>query len=386
MWPDQAAAVVQTTLSPHLSRLESDDAIPWNEIRRNVSERSVAGSGYGHTLLHAFVKQGNQIAIKYLLYKGADIDAVANSDGYTPLHIAIASHDFPIITLLLANSADPLVLDRHEMTALGLAISLGQVDTLGAILAEEIEVNCLARGGATPAKPLMLAIECVKEAVVELLLESGSQIEAVDDNGNTPLIKAVGDESRLQIAKQLLKRGANIDAKNNHGVTPLLVAVQSGSEKMVQLLLQRRPDIEARSKDGETALLIAAKGGFAAIAQALLASGAECVAGYPQGGAPQDVATQFPVLDALHRARTKKKKWFQKLSNDSMDEKYRSARLAAIYKVQFEREMQARREFRYVHDEENESESEEGSGGKDVWGSSRRLRSAPLARAPSRLQ
>ena len=124
-----------------------------------------------------------------------------------------------------------------------------------------------------------------------------------------------------------------------------MVAVKGGSEEMVQLLLEKRPDLEARAHDGETALLIASKEGFTSIVQSLLRHGAECVAGYPRGGTPQDVASEFPILEALHRARTQKKRWFQRFNSDEMDEKYQSARLAQVYKVHEEREKRERREF-----------------------------------------
>ena len=368
MWPDQAADAAESTLSIHFLRF--DDAIPWAEIKENITHGSVAGSGFGFTLLHAFVKQGNELAIKYLLNKGADIDAVTKASGQTPLHIAIECRNPAVVAILLENGADFMAQDSKDMTAFALAIAQGDTEIMKALMAQRINVNNVARGGATPAKPLMLAVEYGKENIVELLIESGAQIEAMDDNGNTPLIKAVAEDQRIHIVKQLLNKGANVNAKNHHGVTPLHVAVQSGSEKMVNLLLDKRPNLEARTTNGETALLIASKEGFMPIVQVLLGCGAECVAGYPPGGTPQDVATLFPILDALQRARIQKKRWFQRLNNDKMDEKYRSARLAAIYRVHQERELKARRDYVYVQDEESDEEV---------------LRTRGIMRQPSRL-
>jgi ankyrin repeat protein len=376
MWPDQAADEAESTLSMYFAPF--DHPLPWDEIKENIVQGSVAGSGYGYTLLHAFVKQGNELAIKFLLDKGADIDALTKSNGQTPLHLAIENQNLAIVTLLLENGADPMAQDNKNVTAFALAISHGDVEIVKTLVARRLNVNTLARAGTIPAKPLMLAIEYGKEKVVDFLIESGAQIEAMDENGNTPLIKAVADDRRLRIVRQLLERGANVNAKNHHGVTPLHVAVQSGSERMVNLLLEKQPDLEARTTNGETALLIASKESFMPIVQSLLDNGAECVAGYPRGGTPQDVASLFPILDALQRARTQKKKWFQKLNADKMDEKYRSARLAAIYKVHQEREMRARREFVYVEDEDSDEEALRQSERHIARGPSRlRMRQAP---------
>jgi len=371
MWPDQAADEAEAMLAAHFSRFAH--LTPWDEIRENIAQGNVAGSGYGYTLLHAFVKLGNELAIKFLLEKGADVDAVTKSYGQTPLHLAIESENLAMVQLLLENGADPMAQDTKNMTAFALAISHGDVEIVKALVARRLNVNGLARGGTMPAKPLMLAIEFAQEKVVDYLIESGAQIEAMDENGNTPLIKAVADDRRARIVRRLLEMGANINAKNHHGVTPLHVAVQSGSDRMVNLLLEKHPELEVRTTNGETALLIAAKEGFMPIVQSLLDHGAECVVGYPRGGAPQDVATLFPIIDALQRARTQKKKWFQRFNADKMDEKYRSARLAAIYKVHQEREMRARREFVYVEDEDSDEEAH-------------RIHMRNIPRGPSRLR
>ena len=161
MWPDQAAVEAQSTWPTLFSHF--DDPVPWDEVEENIINGNVAGSGYGYTLLHAFVKLGNQLAIRLLLYKGADINAKLESNGYTPLHMAVESDNSVIVALLLDNGADPFAQDIKDMTAWALAISHGNVEIVRAMVARGVNVNSLARGGATPAKPLMLAIEYGKE-------------------------------------------------------------------------------------------------------------------------------------------------------------------------------------------------------------------------------
>jgi len=60
----------------------------------------------GYTLLHAAARIGNQELIKYLLKKGADVNAVDNSFNlHTPMMTAIASHNYDAAVLLAANGA-----------------------------------------------------------------------------------------------------------------------------------------------------------------------------------------------------------------------------------------------------------------------------------------
>jgi ankyrin repeat protein len=107
-------------------------------------------------------------------------------------------------------------------------------------------------------------------------------------------------------------------------LTPLMLAVKAGSEEIVRMLLNLKvpPDIEAKTQkrgNFETAPLIASKNGFKSIVQLLLDHGAECIAPYPRGRTPEDIATELPIIEMLQKARRKKKRWYQKLLSDEMD-------------------------------------------------------------------
>src|ERR1700759_4978611 len=59
-------------------------------------------------------------------------------------------------------------------------------------------------------------------AAVEVLLAMGAEVDAVDEQGNTPLFRAVfnyrGDPATLQA---LIAAGADVRRENAHGVSPL---------------------------------------------------------------------------------------------------------------------------------------------------------------------
>lgn len=324
MWPEHAANESESTLSPHINH-----PVPWIEIKENVRKGNVIGSGCGYTLLHAFVECGDELAVRLLLFKGADINAITNANSYTALHLAIRRQNSSLVALLLKSGADPLAQDKDQMTPWGLAISLGNEEIVRT-LARDIDISGQASGGATPAKPLMLAIEYENDSFFEFLVDSGAEIEARDSNGATPLLKAVECGKMITSVSLLLNKGANVNAKNNQGVTPLMSAVEQGSVETVRLLLEKKPDLEIMADDKTTALYIAAKRGFKPIVEMLLSAGAECVVGYPPGGTPQHVASDFEVLKALQIVRTKRKKWHQRISKDELDELYEMAMLMEI--------------------------------------------------------
>jgi len=106
--------------------------------------------------------------------------------------------------------------------------------------------------------------------VVLALLNVGADINAVNQNGNTPLLLAA-QGNRLNIIRVLLDRGADINAPNqptrdNNGlpqvaappfiVTPLMYASYNSTLEIVQELLERGANVNINF-NGNTALSLA---------------------------------------------------------------------------------------------------------------------------------
>ncbi|KAI6171449.1 hypothetical protein M3Y97_01045800 [Aphelenchoides bicaudatus] len=92
-----------------------------------------------------------------------------------------------------------------------------------------------------------------KLEVVKLLLESGANINATDAHGNTPLYYAVYDD-KFEVVKYLVESGTDINAKGDYGRTALHIAALSGYIEIVKYLVESEADIDAKDKDGNTPL------------------------------------------------------------------------------------------------------------------------------------
>jgi len=84
--------------------------------------------------------------------------------------------------------------------------------------------------------------------VARLLIKHGAVIDARDNEGRTPLIKA---GLWPEVASELISAGADVNAKDNTGETPLMNSYYAW---LTRLLLERGADIHARNKHGHTAL------------------------------------------------------------------------------------------------------------------------------------
>ena len=137
---------------------------------------------------------------------------------------------------------------------------------------------------------------------VELLLDLGSQVEATDGSGRTPLF-GVANECRgpsgSAVARELLRRGAAVDARDRvNRCTPLHAAARRGSVAVAAALLDGGADVEARDVAGDTPLRRAVNCGQVEMAAFLRARGADAGSRGARGLTPVQAAR----TDAMRRA------------------------------------------------------------------------------------
>lgn len=92
------------------------------------------------------------------------------------------------------------------------------------------------------------------------------------DDGDIALTSAAAYEN-VKIVQMLLESGANIEGRTYDGQTALLITAENGNEGVVRLLLEKGVDVEAKDDGENTALLLAATSGKEGVLTLLLEEG-----------------------------------------------------------------------------------------------------------------
>ena len=146
-------------------------------------------------------------------------------------------------------------------TALAWAAFRGDFRCVRKLLLGGASPNLPARDGCIP---LQMAARAGSFPCLNILKRYGSQIDHKDNCGNTALHYSCKYERRgyrlqnhLRCVEGLLQSGSEIDAEDITGKTPLRVCVESSDTECALLLLDRGANIHTCTRDGMSLLLAA---------------------------------------------------------------------------------------------------------------------------------
>ena len=274
----QAAAAhanyITTIDGGHFIKLLEDDKLTLDEVKEMVNANPgllTAENSDGERPLHVAAHKGSVELVNFLLAKGADVYATAWLwHGDTPLHTAAMYGQKDVVKLLLAHGVDVNVMNTYHETPLHEAEKFQKSD-----VAEVLRAHGGGESGPTPEEAREYARKTTSTDADSR--QAGSDINARDYDGYTPLIRAIRD-GKLEDAKALLDRGADVNASAGEpaidkGSTPLLEA-SAYLPALMKTLVERGANIDAVDLGHDTPLNNAACGRDPEILKLLLAKGA----------------------------------------------------------------------------------------------------------------
>jgi ankyrin repeat protein len=205
-----------------------------------------SGNAEGRTPL--IVASGCESAgesVRMLLEKGANVNA-RQANGATPLYEAARGGGPRICRMLLTAGAKVDVATERGMTPLMDAVGLGDIELVKMLIARGAQVNArntssgTVRHGEVAMKqitPLMFATPFGSAEMVKTLLDAGADAKMRDSRSMTPLMFAVAsDHQDVRVVKLLVERGSDVNAVSSAGETVLDWALKFNEPAIVTLL------------------------------------------------------------------------------------------------------------------------------------------------------
>jgi len=212
---------------------------------------------------------GDVDGVKRLIAQGVDVNAVNRYDRQTALHLTCESGHTDLVKHLVENGADVNAVDCFNHAALWFACDRRHVELARYLLDHGASINvganpliavvraAVRRGSACwkqmTAEPFSLNY---MQSMIRLLLRRGSDVNAIDDEGNTALYCAcqqVGVK-RFEVVQVLLEAGADVNLQTSNKLYPLMASCEANNAELVDLLVKAGADVNVRNKKEETCL------------------------------------------------------------------------------------------------------------------------------------
>lgn len=205
------------------------------------------------TPMHEASRHCNIEAMYYLINSGAQVN-LRDCLGMTALHYAALSNSPLGIQLLLDYGADATLSDQSSILPIHHAAQRGYLEPFFILISKGMELSTRDAHGANVAH---YAAKSWNSAVISTLANlSASLLQSRDTRGRTPLHYAAkcNNYSNLEI---LLSAGVDIDALDNDCNTPLMIAANNNDMTSISMLLARNAKPHFRNMHGLTAYDIA---------------------------------------------------------------------------------------------------------------------------------
>ena len=238
-------AALRTASKGRFAFLNDYETAPVLALLLNAGWDAKGKDEFGNTALAAAMSNKDPLVVTMLLNAGVDVNQ-ADANGSTPLCSAIQNHDFSLIMDLLHRGALVDSSDYPLHLYLGFTNDPKQgLQVVGEMLDRGAKVNMKDEDGFTPLLRAMSTDDCPLE-VIKLLVAKGADVNAVYTGefllkGNSPLILALERENDAEEAiKCLLDAGADPMHKP-YGEETVIEYAERHYEKLVPLLKNHKP-------------------------------------------------------------------------------------------------------------------------------------------------
>jgi ankyrin repeat protein len=214
----------------------------------------------GEDILAVASHNKNLPLIKVLTQKhNFNIDARDNK-GQTPFMSATIEQNYEVMTTLINQGVNIRITDNARETVLHKIARSGDQKAAKIVLNhEKALLTDLNKDGNSP---LFIAIQNGNMTFADFLIDAGSCIDTINNNGDSIIHELIKKNNRLLLNKLLRRANADIiNHKNKKDQSPLLLAVHYDDIETVKILINHQAHIYTLDKYGNNIAHIAAGSG-----------------------------------------------------------------------------------------------------------------------------
>ncbi|XP_033841914.1 protein phosphatase 1 regulatory subunit 16A [Periophthalmus magnuspinnatus] len=234
--------------------------------------------------------------VRELLNKGVSPD-LFNEDGLTALHQCCIDDFVEVVQCLLDAGACVNACDSELWTPLHAAATCGHTGLVQILIQAGADLLAVNADGNMPYDL------CEDEATLELLemamAEQGITQDRIDE------CRGAKEKTMLADLKNMIKNGADLNAQDENGTTLLHIAAANGYVSVAELLLEQKGQLEAKDTDGWTPLHAASCWGQIQMVELLVGNGADLNTKSALDETPLDVCMDEEVraklMDLKHK-------------------------------------------------------------------------------------
>ena len=211
------------------------NADPFHQDTNGMDALDLAADNHHESIVDSLLKQNKLIFGKGKLGK---------------LYQRAAAHGMMrMVEFWLSRIRDINIRDNDERTALHFAAMNGRYEIVELLISRKADSSLQDRHGRTPLSSALQRRQCR----TALLLANESNLDLVDEKGNTPLHWAARRDFK-GVGSALLEHNANIDAQDRRGRTPLQIAILYDNTAFADFLIGNNASSEVSDMFGWTAL------------------------------------------------------------------------------------------------------------------------------------
>uniref|UniRef100_A0A6P7GCT2 Serine/threonine-protein phosphatase 6 regulatory ankyrin repeat subunit C-like n=1 Tax=Diabrotica virgifera virgifera TaxID=50390 RepID=A0A6P7GCT2_DIAVI len=204
----------------------------------------------GCTALHIAVHSKLTDIVKYLVEKGADVNAIEVTRGRSPLHYATFNNDLELVRLLTESGANV----QYSSTDVDIdmpilfAVEVGNREIVKYYLENGIDVD--VKLGKNEMTPLHIAASRGYIKLVDYLLLNNANVHLKDLQNRSSIHHAV-ISGKVKIVHDIIEKGVNINDGDIFKWTPLYIACRVNYFEIVKLLFKNgaMSNLEERSRN-----------------------------------------------------------------------------------------------------------------------------------------